>query len=535
MAKTSAIGYITAARQTLGLNTPRTDDASNAWTITDPLVDPAGMFFRYLSSPTASAAATNNRFREGGGGRDVTLSLKEGITHNVDFSVFARPVAMGYLWQSLTGPAAVGAVRGGGTRSNAVYRPPDLIGGAGNTTTNARIKAGDLATVVPFVSDTGFAAAEGLVCGWGANMEFHLIASDGPLILTTPWQFPHNIGEPVYSTEWGQVTADVDIGATTLTVEAVIGTGITDGPTKFGILYDNDATVKGNEFGSAEEFTGTLASNVITAIAASGLVGIENEHSIGAIVYPVDDAITSAVHTFEPVSGLASSVDYFTVERSASGQVFERVQDCKMSTFELSGESPAAITCNVSFMGRFGAVQTSAEAVSIELYPNQDPATDLPFRMVDGEYNILFGSSNGISSSLRQFSWNASNIVADDIFTDSITRDDILDLARESNFSCQFYFDTAAEYYETFYGEPTPSAGSTPSTVATSGSILLEWVIDVNKRMNIYIPQVVWEAYPVEIDPEPKPIIVDAVGVPLKSGTAPLYLASVQNADTLQY
>jgi hypothetical protein len=63
----------------------------------------------------------------------------------------------------------------------------------------------------------------------------------------------------------------------------------------------------------------------------------------------------------------------------------------------------------------------------------------------------------------------------------------------------------------------------------------MDFSISATQRMSIFIPNLTWEAFPVEIDPEPKPIIVEAVGVPLKTGSQPLYTICVQNADTTLY
>lgn len=530
MAKTSALGYIAAKRQSV-FGTAVTPDT----------------FFRYLSAPTSSAEATNNRYREGGGGRDITLSLKEGIMHNVEFPVFARATIIGFLLQAATGPTLVsggdGAALGGGTMSNGLYDPPTLAGTPVNTTLSANVDAG--ATEINLTDTTGVTAGDELIIGWGANAEWVTVDADwvsgnpvtledtGPPIITA--KFAHAALEPcVEPAMVGYVGANYlpTTHTTTLTLAAghTFVTGIaTD---ELSVLADADAAALGKEFGQAEivGFT-TVTVNDVTLDAA-----LAHSHSAGALVYQSDETnTTTKIHGFEPMTGLGSALDYFTVGRAVGTDIVENIQDCKLTSFEISGEAPGPIRLQVSWTGRFGNVLTTALT---EDYTNQDPEVDIPFRMPDGRFNVLFGSSSGISTELRQFTWNASNIVAEDIFTDSITRDDILDLARESNFSAQFYFNTAAEYYEVFYGDPTPTSGEgtdTPSSTATSGDIVLSFSISATERLMFWVPSIVWETFPVEIDPEPKPIIVDAVGVPLKSGSSPLWLAAVQNKDVAIY
>jgi hypothetical protein len=501
------------------------------------------VFFRYLSSPRSSAEQTNTRYREGGGGRDITLSIKEGLTHNIEFPVFARPTISGYLLHAATGPHIVGAGLGGGAKSNGLHEPPKLAAASpGNTTLTARANVG--ANTITVASITDFAVTEIIAIGWGPNLEFVKIhASTAPagstitLDATTVLKFPHTIGEPVVQVKGAtRLTANAVVGAGTLTVSAtelspITGFGIGDwiviGP-------DGDAASLVSEYGQTE----TIQIHAATPPAGTTITLATNTvdgHSSGSWVYVVrltgDASPTSVIHAFEPVSSLSGATDYYSLSRAVGADIFELIQDCKLGTFELSAESVSPLRFQTNWMGRFGAVTTQLT----EDYIGQDPVNDLPFTTANGKYHIKFGASSNISSKLRQFTFSATNILADDIYTDGISRDEILDLAREANFSAQFYFDTAAEYYETFYGAGAPSVGTTPTTIATQGSVLMNWQITTSKRLCLWIPQLTWEAFPVEIDPEPKPIIVEAVGVPLKASGLPLYAVGVQNSDLLIY
>ena len=109
--KSSALGYVAAQRQSAFETYPTMTSGST--------------FFRFLPTPTLTPEVTTNTFREGGGGRYITLALKEGIAYNMSFPMFARPTAMGFLLQGLTGPFEVSGGAGlGGGRSIRLGRGP---------------------------------------------------------------------------------------------------------------------------------------------------------------------------------------------------------------------------------------------------------------------------------------------------------------------------------------------------------------------------------------------------------------------------
>jgi hypothetical protein len=533
MAKTSALGSIVAKRQSaLGTAAdPSTDDADNP-----------RIFFRYLSAPTVTPEQTNNRFREGGGGRDVTLSLKEGIAHNVEFPLFARPTPMGYLMAALTGPnapAAGGAAPvGGGSMSNGLVRPPKIHGTSpGNTTLDGPHASG--ATILNVVSNTDFSDGDQIVIGWGANMEF-LVLTTATTMTVPATLYPHANGEPVYTVAaFGILQSDYDASVDILNLEI----GSTDpgfsADDVVAVVGIGTAAALGTESGQAEE--GTLENPTHYADPELVLTGaLTHDHGAGAWVYAVDTGVTATrIHLFEPMTALDAALNYHTVEANrAAGQVIERVQDCKLGTFEFSGEAPQALRAQINFMGRFGKVRASAIT---EDYVWQDVVDDLPFRMVNGNHVIQIadpaagGDIIGMSTKMRQFTWNMSNILAEDIWTDSIARDELLDLARESNFGAQFYYENNDEYMAVYYGDKDAAEGTEPTTVATGAKFLLDFSISAALRMNIYCHQSVVESWPVEVDPEPKPIVVESALVPLKASGIPLYICAVQNKETGLY
>lgn len=517
MARTSAVGYIAAKRQS-GLGVP--DTGTSGFT-----------FFRFLSAPRGSAELTNNRYREGGGGRDVTLSLKEGIKHAIEFPCFARPTIMGFLLSAGTGVAAAG-IGGGGTTSNGLVRQPKLKAAS---TISANLSnsyaAGAAVVMATTTSATPFANGTKVAIGWGPNLEFVTLTAGGANSATGTIIFPHAKGEPIYEVKGIATIATIASSATGLTTFTLTAShGFVTADT-LAIGANSVSTLLGAELGAAEELAAVvITTNTVTCTA------MRNGHSVGDWVYEYDGAVTSRIHGFEPISSLTGTLDYFTLERTVSGSndansVIDRLVDAKLGTMELSGESPGPVRLQCGWMSRYGTRRTSSMT---ESYTNQS-STDLPFRMPNGKFLIQFGTSIGLSTKLRQFTWNFSNQMADDIYTDAISSDDILDLARESNFSAQFYFESSAEYYEIIYGSSNPANNAVPTANAVTGPMVLDFTISTDKRMSIYVPSVTWENFPVEVDPEPKPIIVEATGVPLKQPGQPLYSIAVQNADVTVY
>jgi len=525
VARTSALGYIRAQRQT-ALNAPA---AMTAPTDT--------RFFRFLSAPKSSAEMTNTRYRESGGGRDISLSIKEGIRYNMDFPMFARPCPSGYVMQAGFGPGVGPGTLGGGKMSNGLYEPPKMPDTPGNSTLTSVYKSGLTLTVA---SVTNFATTDKIAIGWGPTLEFAVIdgAPDVPTLtitLAAALKFPHTVGEPVHEVvAFTTLSADEAALQTTLSITSAVG--LTDND-YLAIGPNATAGALGSEYGQVEIVHVNQASpSTSLVIDAPGLV---HAHSAGSWVYvvraDVDAAATSKIHGNEPVTALDASLDYYTLERTVPGAVtlVERVQDMKLGTMELSAESPGPLRWQLGWKGRYAKVPGVTAAV--ETYPHQDPVLDLPFRMSDGKYFIEFGSSTDLSTRLRQFTLSFSNMTADDIFTDKITRDDILDLAREANFSAQFYWDSCAEYKEWVYGTATPGATAEPSTSATFGRVCLNFSIGAGKRMMIYIPEMAWENFPVDVDPEPKPIVVEVTGVPLKPSGTPVWTVGVDNKDLTVY
>lgn len=527
MARTSAVGSVAAKKQ----------GAAGAVGI---LGAPASMatgsrFFRFLSAPRGSAEFTNNRYREGGGGRDITLSLKEGLKHGVEVPLFARPTVMAYLLAAGVGSSGPG-IAGGGTSSNGLTRPPKIkvTTPASATLTAAVAATSGSVTFNTTTSANTFANLQKVVVGWGPNMEFMTLTggSTTTAVNTAGCLFPHAKGEPIYEVKGYGTIATIASGAVGLAgfdLSASHGFASAD---KLAIWGNSTASLLGAGVGAAEELTAqTITANVVSVISPV----MRNGHSVGDWVYEYDDTVTtSRIHTFEPVSSLTGSLDYYSVYRSVPGStnansILEQVQDSKLSNMTLSGESPMALKMTAGWQGRFA--QTLSAPITDD-YVNQS-STDLPFRMVNGKHLIKMGTSIDLSTRMRSFEWNFSNITADDIYTDAISSDEILDLARESNFNAQFYFNSSAEYYEVFYGGAAPV--SAPTTNITAGSAVLDFTISATQRMSVYIPYMTWESYPVEIDPEPKPIIVEAVGVPLKQSGQPLYSISIQNADIALY
>jgi hypothetical protein len=394
MARTSAVGSVAAKK----------NGAAGAAGALGATVNMASgsRFFRFLSTPRGSAEFTNNRYREGGGGRDITLSLKEGLKHPIEFPMFARPTVTGFLLGAGVGTTAAG-IGGGGTTSNGLVHPPKI-----KTTTpaSATLTAGVAATsgTVTFNTTTSantFANLQKVVVGWGPNMEFMTLTggTTSTAINTAGCKFPHAKGEPIYEVNgYGTIATIASSAAGLAAFDLAAGHGLTSVMT-LAIWGNSTSTLLGAEIGAAEELDGqTITVNAVSAISPV----MRNGHSVGDWVYEYDDGITtSAVHAFEPVSSLTASLDYYNLYRSVPGSsdgnsVLEQIRDAKLMNMTLSGEAPMALKMQVGWMGRYG---TTLAAPLVDDYSNQG-ATDLPFRMVNGKHVISMGAA-GIDLSTR--------------------------------------------------------------------------------------------------------------------------------------
>lgn len=523
--KSSAQAYLAMQRQTGGLGVPAS------------MVDASGqplLFLRYLPGIKCSPNLNYQRYREGGGGRYATLNLKEGFTHDIEFPVFARPIPLGILAAASTGPSAVARASqnlSGGNVSNGLFRQPKKKAGGGDSVLTANIAAGAVAGLAVAVG-TGFANSDKLAVGFGPTLEFITGTTWvlGSLTFTaiTALKYPHVAGEPVRTVDAFTTVATANTtGASPLSV--VSETGFTAADT-IVIGGRSTAGFRGLNFGASEE-------KVITTTGAGVLNftgSLTNQHAVGEWVYIADVSVTTTmIHGFEPMTSLAGQLDYYTFERAVGTDIIERVQDSKLGGFGLSGEALKPFQIMAKAAGRFGRTRTAAQALT-EDYTFQDPSADLPFRFPNASFHFKVGSSTNYFNRCRKFDLQLNNIQAMDVFTNAISRDEVPDLAADLDLTAEFYFDNPAEYYECYYGSGSPATGTGPSANAVLGEVVMYLSISATERALIWIPNGVWEGFPTEVDPDPKPIVVQTKFSPLK-GNEPAYLLAVENKETTVY
>jgi hypothetical protein len=561
-AKSSAVGYLAIKRQA-GLDSPTggADMTTGATGSGNP------RYFLKARNLKFSQMPESTRYREiGGGGRDIALELKEGITQDPEFEVFARPVVAGFLAQAMSGPSTKTYATqsyGGGQVSNGFVRRPSASTVAFSTTLSASVDAG-VATLMLADSPASLAANDWLAIGWGPTLEFFQSAgivgvgavpvacpiSTGPPIQVL--QYPHVKGEPIMrckAVAWlAADTVGTQVDPMVLTVPTPLGSAFAIGrKVAIGAVQNvnattsggswGDPTLNGAEFGGCEEINTSAATattaTTITLVAAGTL---KNKHSKGAWVYDVGLAAdtvptTGMIHCFEPMTSLDGENDYFSLARAVSTALFEQVCDAKSNTFSIVGEAKKPLNIKCMFPSRYGKSQAAALT---ESYTNQQIA-DLPFLYQHGKFFVKIGTDVELSSKMFAFDFMVDNKCALDIFTDSTTRDEVKDLAREMEISPKFYFQSGAAYNNVIYGGSNPSNGALPSPNMATGYISMDFRIDDYTRMGIWIPSITWSGFPVEVDPEPKPLTVDAKCTPLKSGNLPVFLMAVMNKELGQY
>jgi len=521
--KSSAQAYLAAMRQGGGLGVPA------------DMVGTAGnfpLFFRYLPGIKCSPNLSYQRYREGGGGRYATLNLKEGFTHDIEFPVFARAIPLGFLASASTGPSAMARNLqnlSGGNVSNGLYHPPLKKIAGGDSTLTTFLPTGSIAGMTVALG-TNFTGTDKLAIGWGPTLEFVTATTFATPTFTafSATKYPHVAGEPVRTVNCYTTVATANTtGASPLLVVSETGFVAAD---MLVIGGRSLAGFRGLNYGASEEkAAGTVAAG---SIAFAGTLA--NQHAVGEWVYQADTAVTTtAVHGFEPMTALGGQLDYYTFERAVGTDIIERVQDSKMGGFGLSGEALKPFTIQAKAAGRYGKTRTSAQALT-ENYTNQDPSLDIPFRFPNASFHFKVGSSLNYFNRCRKFDLQLNNIQAMDVFTNAISRDEVPDLAADLELTAEFYFDNPAEYYEAYYGTGAPASGTSPSSNAVLGEVLMDLNISATERAMVWVPNGVWEGFPVEVDPDPKPIVIQTKFSPLK-GNEPAYLLAVQNKYLTTY
>jgi len=218
------------------------------------------------------------------------------------------------------------------------------------------------------------------------------------------------------------------------------------------------------------------------------------------------------------VSG-AETLPWLSVEKNINNQIIERLQDCKVNSFEISAEASQPVKCNVNLMGISASGRTQVLSDTYE--------TDNPWIFYQGAFTI-----DGVpDNKIQKFSLRINNNLQE-VFTDDICRNDILEGNRDIELDFTLVYNNQNKFNQIYYGG---SAGVNPAEVVASGSfdVTLSYGAGSGVRsMRFVINKLVYVNSPVHLDPDIKVLTQDFVG--FAQGASPITF-TIQNATDSAY
>lgn len=492
----------------------------------------------------ATPNASSTKYREGGGGRDATLLIREKVGVDLTIPVFAKPLITGMLFRAALGVEGI------------TQAPLVKAAGANTTVTAASAKG---ATALAVASNTNIANGDTIIIGKGPTQEAIVVTTTGASLTVPALKFPHVIGESVIETAWvGTIAVAPAIGDVTLSI-AAIGPGVP--VTATGSLQIGD----GSNYGRVEIVDYTTIGAIsagrypISGIAVhAGLAttaqatGIQRTHLVGELVFPIDTT-TAFIHTFAPLNDISKDLDYLTAEISRANLTINRFKNLKLGKMTLKMGATKPIDIQADFMGTDGTARDKASPLSAVAGFAYESAKITPFCYFHGNFNISAGISpnySNISTFINQMDVNFENVLAAELYDTNITRDDVIALARNITFSAKVYFDSASTfqlYNQVYFGIDgnSPTTAANISAVIPNGSVSMRYAFKeptdaTFKEMHFWFPNVVWEKAEVDLDPEPKPLEMTVSGSPLydpggTSGYQDIMTVMVENTRANHY
>ncbi|MHB8928760.1 MAG: phage tail tube protein [Bacillota bacterium] len=222
-------------------------------------------------------------------------------------------------------------------------------------------------------------------------------------------------------------------------------------------------------------------------------------------------------HTIVP----ADTLPWLTVEMQR--QLVERIGDCKIESVDIEGESGKPIKLAVTFLGTKTHIEAAPTATAYE--------TEAPFVFTGAVFTI-----NTVASTLiEKFKISIKNGLDGDIFTNAITRNDIVEHHRQVDVEFTAKFESADDYKKVYYGG---IAGVDPASSVFEGALIIAATYGAGagaRGLTITIPVLKYVSGPIDdLDPAGKTLNQEFVGFATK-GTDPIITVAVKNNTTLGY
>lgn len=240
--------------------------------------------------------------------------------------------------------------------------------------------------------------------------------------------------------------------------------------------------------------------------------------SIGAFLFYVlgADAVTGSsnyVHTITP----AQSIPYITFWNGLSETLYERHQDCFVSSLELKTGPGQPLTAQANILGLKTERLTS------------DPSTSEAIPLQSGyvyNYNnctvTLAGGATALVSSMDLTIDN--NVTVQQ--TDGFLPYDVVVGQRQISLSFDLIFETLTEYNKFHYAT---EGGTTISNQIYTTSADFQFDNGTNNQVKLTLPTIAYEEFPVSPDPSGAPIVASVRAVGQRPTSGSIITAVVKN------
>lgn len=235
----------------------------------------------------------------------------------------------------------------------------------------------------------------------------------------------------------------------------------------------------------------TAETRTTTAVAGAGPYTV----TVPALTYAHasgESAVSVTTHTLT-----AKDVpSYFTAEwahtdaalLAAGNSPIYRVKDCVFTKIEIEGEANKPVKVTLEFVGRSATRQSALLTVALE-------AGDT-FRFVNGLYLL---DTVSIAAKIGSFKVSMDMAVDTDIYTASVTPDDILWTGRKIDAELELIFDSDIYFRRAFFGGST---GTTDVAALMSGALDLKMFQsgDANEgdTFQVQLPSLVYAGDPLD-------------------------------------
>lgn len=239
-----------------------------------------------------------------------------------------------------------------------------------------------------------------------------------------------------------------------------------------------------------------------------GSIGFFLSHGLGT---SVPSGTTNYTHVITP----GNTLPYLTFWRNIGDTLWERFEDCMISSLEISAEAGAPLSCTANVQGRRAVRLTSVPFAGV---PTLDTSAVYNFN------NATVTLGGGATALVRSFELTVDNNVERQQ-TDDVVPYDVVPGQREISLGFDLVFETLDEYNKFHYGGAAGTAVSS-NIYTTSANFVFD--LGVNNSVGFDLPSIAYEEFPIEPDPGGDPIVASVRAVAQRTGSD-LLTATVKN------